>query len=131
MFESDPESMLTERTAALEAMVKGLRGLIVRWVRSQSAVRNRFDSNNTPSYPFGDVSVTTMLFRDMSVADDSVGTSSRDTTPEDERFEQMRRGALQAQAVIEGRRPGGSGGRGWKGRVILVEDDEEDGGVVL
>jgi hypothetical protein len=103
VFESDPESVLTERTAVLEAMVKGLRGLIVRGIRNQSAVRNPFDSNNTPSYPVADVSVTTMLFRDMSVADESVGASSRDTTPEDERFEQMRRGALQAQAVIEGR----------------------------
>ncbi|KAK1826641.1 hypothetical protein QBC39DRAFT_363963 [Podospora conica] len=82
VFESDPEWVLTERTAVLEAMVKGLRGAIVRCIKNESAVRNPFDSNNTPSDPIRDVSVTTM-FAGMSVRGESVGGSSRDTTPDD------------------------------------------------
>ena len=78
-----------QRRAALEQVVVGIRNDAVRALRNQSAARNWFDSNNTPSNPLqstdrGDYSTAsiTAAFDSLSVYDDSTSPSySREATP--------------------------------------------------
>lgn len=91
VFESDGVEVEEHRRTVLEAMVKALRNETLRCVKNQWAVRNPFDSNNTPTDPLweaGPTSSLVMMLGDMSVGSVSPA-SSRESTPEDERREEL------------------------------------------
>lgn len=141
IFESDSQDVIVQRNAVHEAIVKRLRDEIIRCIRTQSAFRNPFDSNNTASNPLRGMDSTasvTAMFSSMSVSRQST-VSSRESSLEDgerRRIENVSRDYLNAQAamelppsVAEIRRPTFAARKEqWK---IKEENDDDDGGASI
>ena len=112
VLESDGLEVDGHRRAMMETMVKVLREETFRCIKSQSAIRNPFDSNNTPTDPLwnaGPTSSVAAMLGDLSIAEGSSAASSRESTPEDERREEAVRQCKASQYVLAQTGATGSG----------------------